>query len=199
MSDDLELIQRRLRTFAESEAQASPLYAHLAAQIAEDDEVAGLLAAAPLDEARPVLLLAVAHRLLAADPVHPLSRYYPSIGGFDGVDGQTWPVFRGFLMERADAVRELCRTRFTQTNEIQRAAVLYPVIAGVATRARSPIALLEVGCSAGLLLGLDRYRYDYLFAGERFAAGPAKAPVGLHCAVTAAAGAGFAAPPKKLA
>lgn len=196
MSDDLGVIRRRLLQFAEGEAQASPLYAHLAGQAAGDDEVMGLLAAAPPDEARPTLLLAVAHRLLAASPVHPLSRYYPSMGGFDGVDAQTWPTFRSFLLERADAVRELCRTRFTQTNEVQRAALVYPVIADIAKRARSPIALLEVGCSAGLLLGMDRYRYEYLFDGERFAAGPAKAPVGLHCAIN---GRGFTAPPKKLA
>lgn len=193
---DLELIKRRLRTFADAESAASPLYGHLAAGAAEDDEVAGLLAAAPIDEARPTLLLAVAHRLLAADPVHPLSRYYPTLGGFDGVDAETWPMFREFLLSRAEAVRELCRTRFTQTNEVMRAALVYPAIAGVAKAVRLPIALLEVGCSAGLLLGLDRYRYEYLYGGEKFTAGPAKAPVGLHCSVD---GAAFPPPPKKLA
>jgi len=193
---ELELIKQRLRTFADAEAAGSPLYGHLAAGAAEDDEVAGLLAAAPIAEARPTLLLAVAHRLLAADPVHPLSRYYPTLGGYDGVDQQTWPLFRSFLLERADAVRELCRTRFTQTNEVQRAALIYPAVAGIARSTRSPIALLEVGCSAGLLLGLDRYRYDYLYAGDRITVGPAKAPVGLHCAVD---GSGFTPPPKKLA
>lgn len=196
MSDELELIKRRLRTFADAEAAASPLYGLLAAGAAEDDEVAGLLAAAPIDEARPTLLLAVAHRLLAADPVHPLSRYYPTLSGFDGVDAETWPLFREFLLSRADAVRELCRTRYTQTNEVMRAALVYPAIAGVAKAARAPIALLEVGCSAGLLLGLDRYRYEYLYGGEKLTAGPAKAPVGLHCSVD---GAAFPPPPKKLA
>lgn len=196
MNDDLSVIRRRLRTFAESEAQTSPLYAHLAGQAAEDDEVAGLLSAAPLYQARPTLLLAVVHRLLAKSPVHPLSRYYPTMGGFDGVDDQTWPLFKSFVLERADEVREMCATRSTQTNEVQRAAVVYPVIAAAAKQARSPIALLEVGASAGLLLNMDKYRYEYLYEGEKLSAGPAKAAVCLHCVVD---GSGFTQPPKKLA
>jgi hypothetical protein len=194
--DPLAVVRQRLRTFAEAEAQTSPLYAHLAGQAAEDDEVAGLLLAAPLNHARPTLLLAAVHRLLAAAPVHPLSRYYPTMGGFDGVDDRTWPLFRSFVLERADEVRRLCATRFTQTNEVQRSALLYPAVAAVAKRARSPIALLEVGTSAGLLLGLDRYRYEYSFRADKFTAGPAKAALSLSCAVD---GDGFTQPPKKLA
>lgn len=197
MSEDLELIKRRLRRFVEHEAQNSPLYGEIARHAVDDDEVAGLLTAAPAAEAVPTLLLAVAHRLLAADPVHQLSRYYPTLGGFDGVDAQTWPLFRSFLLERADAARELIATRYTQTNEVQRSAVVYPAVALAAKEARGPIGLLEVGTSAGLLLGMDRYRYDYLYRGERISVGPAKAPVGLHCAVSDASdGTAFRKPPK---
>lgn len=191
-------VKQRLRSFAERVA-SSPLYAHLAAQAAEDDDVAGLLTAAADADAQPTLLLAAVHRLVQAEPIHPLSRYYPTLGGYDGVDGQTWPTFRSFVVERAEAARELIATRFTQTNEVQRAAVLYPAVALAAQEAgggRGGIALLEVGCSAGLLLGMDRFGYRYQCdGGEQFAAGPAKAVVGLHCAVE---GAGFPRPPKKL-
>lgn len=191
-------VKQRLRSFAER-VESSPLYAHLAAQAAEDDDVAGLLTAAADADAQPTLLLAAAHRLMQAEPIHPLSRYYPTLGGYDGVDGQTWPTFRSFLLERAGAARELIATRFTQTNEVQRAAVLFPAVAQAARDAGGPrgaIALLEVGCSAGLLLGMDRFAYRYQCdGGEQFTAGPAKAGVGLHCAVE---GAGFPRPPKKL-
>lgn len=198
---DLDSIRRRLRRFAAHEAAGqSPLYEHLALEAAEDDDIAGLLLTASGHDAHPTLLLAAAHRLLQADPIHPLSRYYPSLGGFDGVDNQTWPLFRQFLLDRVEPLREIMRSRFTQTNEVRRAAVLYPAMARVAEQVRSPLGVLEVGCSAGLLLGLDRFAYHYqLQGGEQFTAGPSKATVGLHCALSLAEGAAVPKLPKKLA
>ncbi|MFC4004286.1 DUF2332 domain-containing protein [Prauserella oleivorans] len=198
---ELDVVKRRLRRFAEQEAAGiSPLYSHLAAHAAEDDDIAGLLLAAPaVQDAHPTLLLAAAHRLVQADPIHPLSRYYPSLGGFDGVDGETWPLFRAFLLERADRVREIVSTRFTQTNEVRRAATLYPAVAMAAKQARGKVGLLEVGCSAGLLLGMGSYGYQYQCpGGEQLVAGPKKTAVGLHCAVELAEGAALPTVPKKL-
>ncbi|WP_103353234.1 DUF2332 domain-containing protein [Amycolatopsis sp. CA-128772] len=198
---DLDGIKGILRTFAEVEARGvSPLYEHLALQAAADDDVAGLLAAARDGEVRGTLLMAAAHRLVQADPIHPLSRYYPSLGGFDGVDSETWPLFRSFLLERADKARALISSRYTQTNEVRRAALLYPGVARAAREAGGKVSLLEVGCSAGLLLGLDRFGYRYQCdGGDQLTAGPAKSAVGLHCALDLAAGAVVPKLPKKLA
>ncbi|WP_020668028.1 DUF2332 domain-containing protein [Amycolatopsis nigrescens] len=201
MGQGLDEIKQRLRAFAEHEtAGVSPLYEHLAGKAAEDDEVAGLLTTAAPGEARGTLLMAVAHRLIQADPIHPLSRYYPSLGGFDGVDGETWPLFREFLLERADKARALIEARYTQTNEVRRAALLYPAVAMAAKQAGGPVGLLEVGCSAGLLLGMDKYGYRYQCdGGEQLVAGPAKAAVGLHCSIELGEGAALPKVPKKLA
>ena len=49
------------------------------------------------------------------------------------------------------------RRRLTQTNEAGRCAVLLPVLAALP----QPLALLEVGASAGLCLYPDRYAYRY--------------------------------------
>lgn len=214
MAITLHEAKRRLRKFADIDAaRASPLYEHLAGNAAEDDEVAGLLTA-PSDGDEQVgsdgaaagqrasarLLLAAAHRLVQADPIHPLSRYYPSLGGFDGVDNDTWPVFRTFLLERAEQAREIVATRYTHTNEVARAALLYPAVAMAATQASGTPALVEVGCSAGLLLGMDKYAYRYQCdGGEQLTGGPAKASVGLHCALKLATGAAYPTLPKKLA
>lgn len=106
----LDEAKRRLRHFADVEAgEASPLYAHVASAAAADEEIATLLTAVPEQDAKPTLLLATVHRMVQAEPLHPLSRYYPSLGGFDGVDRETWPLLREFLLGRADAAREIDR------------------------------------------------------------------------------------------
>jgi hypothetical protein len=194
----LERVQRRLRRFAAVDTSGtSPLYVHLAARAAEDAEVAGLLTAASVEFATPTLLLAAVHRALQSVPFHELTNYYPSLGGSYGPDEGTWPLFRSFVLEHRDEIRNRIATHTVQTNEVRRAALLYPAVAMVA--GRGPIGLLEVGCSAGLLLGLDRYSYRYQTeqAGQ-LVSGPAKATVGLHCALALAEGASLPALPKKL-
>ena len=65
--------------------------------------------------------------------------------------------------------------RRTQTNEPARCATLLPALAQLPP----PLALIEVGASAGLTLLVDRYSYDY--AGHRIAGRDPQAPV-LRCA-----------------
>lgn len=194
-----DLVQRRLREFAEEAAGVSPLYEHLARRAADDPEVAGLLTAAPEATASGALLLAAAHRLVQAEPFHPLSNYYPSLGGTYGVDERTWPLFRDFLLERAERVRTLVSVRATRSNEVRGAALLYPAVAIAAKRAGAPIGLVEAATTAGLLLGLDQYSYRYQTqqAGQ-LVAGPTKAALGLHCALELAPGAELPKLPKTL-
>lgn len=193
------MVQRRLRRFAAHEAAGeSPLYEHLAAQAAEDTEVAGLLTVAPAELAMPTLLLAAAHRLVLAEPISELANYYPSVGGDRGVDPITWRTFRAFVLERADRMRELIARRATQTNEVQRAALLYPAVAQAAKEAGGQVGLLEVGCSAGLLLGIDVYGYRYALGEERITAGPPRAPLVLDCMLEVAPGVKRPPLPKRL-
>ncbi len=196
----LEEIRRRLRWFADDHAVAiSPLYSHLAGHAADDDEVAGLLTATDTTSADATLLFAAVQRVLQSEPFHELTNYYPSLGGSYGPDGGTWPLFRTFVLERADRIRALIATRVTQTNEVRRAALLYPAVTLAAKQAGRPVGLLEVGTSAGLLLGMDTYSYRYQTqqAGQ-LAAGPARSTVGLHCALAVAPGATLPPIPKKL-
>jgi hypothetical protein len=82
-------------------------------------------------------------------------------------------AFRAFVLDHADHVLATLAARQTQTNEVGRCALLLPVLA----RLPGPLALVEVGASAGLCLLADRYAYDY---GGTILGDPAS-PVLLRC------------------
>lgn len=131
-------LSSRYQRFGVREASGkSPLYEHLALGVAKDETVLSLLADLPLPKQQPNLLLA-AYRHVLGVPVD-------------------YAEFRERLLDRFDAVRSIILERSTQTNEPGRCAVLLPILASLP----QPLALLEVGASAGLCLFPDRYGYDY--------------------------------------
>jgi hypothetical protein len=124
--------------FSEQEARGrSVLYEDLGRRIAQDLTVLGLIAALPLSKQQPNLILAAVRQVC---------------GTPDG-----WGQFREWLVDRWPEIAEVVLTRRTQTNEPARCATLLPLLA----RLPQPLALLEVGASAGLCLLPDRYAYDY--------------------------------------
>lgn len=126
------------RSFAEHQARAvSPRYAELAAGVAGDAEVLARVAALPPARRQPNLVLACARLLGAPDAA--------------------WAPFREWLLRHWDAVVAETAVRRTQTNEPGRCAVLVPLLA----RLPAPLALVEVGASAGLCLLPDRWSYAY--------------------------------------
>ena len=66
-------------------------------------------------------------------------------------------ALRTLIRDRRDKLTSTMLTRRTQTNEPARCATLLPALALLP----EPLALLEVGASAGLTLLVDRYSYDY--------------------------------------
>lgn len=75
------------------------------------------------------------------------------------------------LTGRRDELAGIMFHRRTQTNEPARCATLLPALALLP----GPLALIEVGASAGLTLLVDRYSYDY--AGHRVTGTDPQAPV----------------------
>jgi hypothetical protein len=135
---DLEELARRFRSFAEVDCRGySPLYEELALGIAQDDELLQLLARARPGQRRPTLFIAAAN-------------FLGGVGEFS--------AFRSFCLDNRDAMLDIIETRATQTNEVGRSAVLLPAFLHAA---EEPLALVEVGASAGLNLLFDRYGYDY--------------------------------------
>ena len=61
------------------------------------------------------------------------------------------------------AIRDTILERSTQTNEVGRLATLYPVFAELGFNGDRPLALVEVGASAGLCLYPDRYHLRWSF------------------------------------
>ncbi|MBM3619306.1 MAG: DUF2332 domain-containing protein [Alphaproteobacteria bacterium] len=139
MADDQrERLAARYRRFAEDEARGrSPSYEAITTAIADDRATLDFLLGLPDDKRQPNLLLAALRHLFGAQP--------------------DWPAFRTTLHDNVDAIRTLMLARSTQTNEPARCGVLLPVLA----RLPQPIALIEVGASAGLCLLPDFYGYDY--------------------------------------
>lgn len=136
--EPLVRLRERYREFAEHEAKGlSSLYAELARAVAESDELLRFIAGLPGSKQQPNLVFAAVRHLY-------------------GTPGD--PRQLSELVERhADTIRHVILQRRTQTNEPARCATLLPVLA----RLPEPLALIEVGASAGLCLLPDRYAYDY--------------------------------------
>ena len=133
-----EKLVKGYRFVAERDAPSrSPLYAELAGGVAGDAELIGWLDGLPDGKRQPNLLFA-SYRLVAGTP-------------------SGWPEFHAILRERRDEIEGVMLERRTQTNEATRCALLLPLLAQLP----QPLALLEVGASAGLCLLPDRYGYDY--------------------------------------
>jgi hypothetical protein len=134
----------------------SPAYESLSPAVAADDLILEFLATLPPAKRQPNLLFAAARYLLDAPP---------AIG-----------TLRILVRENGTELSHVMQARRTQTNEPARCATLLPALAALP----GPLALIEVGASAGLTLLFDRYSYDY--DGYRIAGCDPDAPT-LRCAV----------------
>jgi hypothetical protein len=136
------------RDFAEGAlAAGSPTYARLSAQVADDPRVTGLLDTLPV-RPHPTLL-------------------------FGALRWHDAPLSADWIVQHWALVADVLLTKRTQTNEPARCALLLPALAALP----GPLALVEVGASAGLCLLYERWRYDY--DGTIVGAGP----VTLRCSV----------------
>ncbi len=109
-----------------------------------------------------MLWLAAVHELVLRHPSSPAAQWYPSTAGPDGPRvGDPWPDVRRTVLEHRKEVADTIARRRTQTNEVNRAVHLGVGLAvAAADSADRPVALVELGASAGLLLGLDRYAVE---------------------------------------
>ena len=159
-------LQATFDHFARHAFADEPLYAALSAAAAANPDWAALLAAAPATQQLPLLWLAAVQdrvlELVDAGERPPLADWFASAGGTRAPDAELLAHLGEFIDAHRDALVARIAMRTTQTNEIGRCAVLWPILQELAQTTRRPIALLDVGCSAGLNLGVDRWRYRYV-------------------------------------
>ena len=157
-------LPRHFRRFATTDCRVgAPLYARLASAAADAPDVLALLEVAAPDQRRAVLLFAAVHDLVLAEPDLAPARWYPSIEPDPDrrPEGDPWPPFRRLCADRADDLRSTIAGRVTQTNEIGRSLAIAAALGLVAAEAAQPLAVVEVGASAGLNLVFDRYGLGY--------------------------------------
>lgn len=134
------------REFAR-EATDSPTFVAWARSVADDPEVVEWIRSLPGIKQQPNLVFAAARWHGVAAP-----------GPYDAL--------RAALLEDDGTIRSTVLGRATQTNEVGRLATLLPALCRAAGQADAPVALLEVGASAGLCLYPERWAYEWTLADD---------------------------------
>lgn len=188
---DIDRVRRYFHNFGEHQASenGSPLYQVLSRGVLNDPDMLRLAASCPPSQPSANLLFAAVHELLLSGVQHPLRAYYPDVLMDDGPalppSAETYALFQDFVWSQLERIRPVLETRLVQTNVVRRTTCLLPLFAEVTKRAADrPLALIEIGTSAGLNLHWDRYyhRYD-LPSGEHYSWGDVGSPVRLSTVV----------------
>lgn len=155
-------IAQRFQTFAERECRdSSPFYEYLSQEIAQNPTILALCRHARDGQPIPNLLFGAVHYLLLKGIDHPLAAYYPSVTEQPKPFAESFADFESFCQTYEANLIQLLAQRLVQTNEVRRCTYLYPVFGQIHQQTNRPLALLEIGTSAGLQLLFDQYAYDY--------------------------------------
>ncbi len=165
------------RHFGEVDAAGtSPLYERVAVALSESGEALRAIEAAPARKRHPAVILAALHDLALAGRAPALAAAYAAADGDAAAGGAI-----DTLLRMTDSVVSIAVRQRIRTNETGRCAVLYPAIAEAARRVgANAVGLIDVGCSAGLNLNVDRVGITY---SNGQSLGDPSSPVQLSCSV----------------
>src|SRR3954471_3571946 len=136
---------------------SSPLYVRVALALSESEEALRAIGTAPVGRRHPALILAALHDLALAGRAPALAAAYAA------GDGDAAARAAANLLQRStDAVVAIAARRRPRTVDTRRCAVLYPAVAEAARRVgATAVGLVDVDCSAGLNVQVDRMRFTY--------------------------------------
>jgi hypothetical protein len=165
------------RHFGEVDAAGtSPLYERVAVALSESGEALRAIEAVPARRRHPTVILAALHDLALAGRAPALAAAYAAADG-DAAAGAAIDT----LLRMTDSVAAIAVRRPVRAGETGRCAVLYPAIAEAARRAGADaVGLIDVGCSAGLSLNVDRAGITY---SNRQSLGDPSSPVQLSASI----------------
>ncbi|PKR76768.1 DUF2332 domain-containing protein [Halalkalibacillus sediminis] len=155
-------LANRFQRFAVDEAVGScELYKELSFQIAEDEEILEMCTYAQKGQPAPNLLFGAVHYLQLKGNSHGLKEFYQSLVDNPQPPKEAFPYFKDFCQKHRNEIISLLETKLVQTNEVRRCAYLYPAFCYIHEKVKRPLALIEIGTSAGLQLLFDHYQYSY--------------------------------------
>lgn len=156
----MEHVILSFQRFAEIEAKnSSSLYYFWCNNTIKDEEMLQLLTNIPASQPKPNLFFAsIQFLLMKHDDV--LKKYLPSFATHPFAIEDSYSALQQFVKTYRQELLHYFQTKRVQTNEVHRSAYLYPIFSDIAKRAQKPLALIEIGTSAGLLLNPDKYRYE---------------------------------------
>jgi len=163
MTPELAAVADRYLHFAEIEARGvSADFDAWATGLAVDESLLALLAPLPRIKQQPNLVFAATR--------------------WTGCPAGPFDAFRDWMLGHWPEIEATILARSTQTNEAARCSALITALAGI----DGPVALLEVGASAGLCLYPDRYSYRFARGDELTALDPpdGTSTVLIPCAVS---------------
>lgn len=140
------------------QTMATPLYAEFSHHAAQDPDLLAL-AWHGMAGARPTHLFSAVHYLLLADPGDPLARHFATLDPAPLPPEGSYPKLARFCRQHHAELLELLHTRSVQTTYAERCRALLPPMCEVARAAGEPLNLIEIGCSAGVLLVFDKFAY----------------------------------------
>jgi hypothetical protein len=152
----------RFRAIADGSYRNVPLYRRLALALADRSALSNFTATLPDHALAGGLLFSALHYLVLSEVHSEFTSAWRREEAAPASVPDLESAFEQFVLQHAPTIYELLgRHRGAQTNEVNRCSYLLPALATVAAERHRPLALLEVGSSAGLLLNFDRYSYRY--------------------------------------